>query len=142
MSGPSVVRTLRTRGTVLASLLGAQAIWSAASISATLHELDLFERVNVGTGVVWLLWQHHGQHNLQRLGVRDLAFSPSWAVGWWFWAGERTWAVLGWWWGLLVASEVLGRIAVVRAVVGRQEEKIRVGLIVPPRPDTKEGLPG
>jgi hypothetical protein len=227
MSEPARVTDLRGRGLIVVSLLGAQVVWAAVSISVTLGELHIFERIRdggqitldearssdqrvgivalvavglfVATGVAWLMWQHRAQRNLHRLGVAGLAFTPGWAVGWWFvpvanlfkpfqamrelwrasradvedafFAGARTWIVLAWWWGLLITSEVLGRIAVVvgrgaleatdyivrdriliadhllsaaaavlaivvvRSIARRQAEKIRLGPVIPARPD-------
>lgn len=39
--------------------------------------------LTVGTAVAWLLWQHRAQRNLHEAGLRDLRFTPGWAVGWW-----------------------------------------------------------
>ena len=32
----------------------------------------------------WLLWQHRAQQNLPVLGVKELQYTPGWAVAWWF----------------------------------------------------------
>jgi Domain of unknown function (DUF4328) len=38
----------------------------------------------LGTGILWLIWQHRAQRNLYARGVPDLRYTPGWAVGWWF----------------------------------------------------------
>jgi hypothetical protein len=88
------------------------------------------------TGIVWLVWQHRSQTNLRTAGLRSLAFTPAWAVGWWFipianlWkpfqatrelfkasaGGERWWetrtpALLGWWWAGWIAFNVMDATA-------------------------------
>jgi hypothetical protein len=224
------VTGIRGRANLVIALLAANIIWGVAAIVATLGELDILQRVRDGgsvtmaegvasdhrvntvgvvgsvlvltCGVAWLVWQHRGQRNLSRLGVRHLVFTPGWAVGWWFvpianlwkpfqsvrelwrtsrrevddafWAGERTWILIGWWWAMLLVSNVVYRIsyllrktpdldqyiasdrvrlvrevcwmvtgvlavAIVRRITGRQEEKIALGIVPPPRPDTQKG---
>ncbi len=39
--------------------------------------------VSVATGLLWLVWQYRAATNLRALGVRELRYSPAWAVGWW-----------------------------------------------------------
>jgi hypothetical protein len=165
---PPGVTSLRGRANAVVALLIANVVWSVVGIGAVLGELDILERardgrfvseaealasddrvrtvaviglvINVVTIVAWLVWQHRGQRNLSRLGVRHLAFTPAWAVGWWFvpianlwkpfqsvrelwrvsktgvddalWAGERTWPVIGWWWGVWLASNLTLRLSV------------------------------
>jgi hypothetical protein len=36
------------------------------------------------TAIAWLLWQYRAHANLGALGAANLAYSPGWAVGWWF----------------------------------------------------------
>jgi hypothetical protein len=85
------------------------------------------------TGIVWLLWQHRAHANLHAARVADLAFTPGWAVGWWFvpfanlvkpfqavrelwkasaadaaWNRRRTWPVIGWWWTCWAGGAVVG----------------------------------
>jgi hypothetical protein len=36
------------------------------------------------TAVLFLVWFHRSYQNLAAFGTRDLQFSASWAVGWWF----------------------------------------------------------
>jgi hypothetical protein len=89
------------------------------------------------TGIAWLLWQHRSQANLHARRVPGLAYTPGWAVGWWFvpfvnlvkpyqtvrelwaasgggegWVRGRTWPVLGWWWAAWIVGGVLGQISV------------------------------
>jgi hypothetical protein len=165
---PPGVTSLRGRANAVVVLLIANVGWSLVSIGAVLGELDILERardgrfvsqaealasddrvrtattialvLNVVTIVGWLVWQHRGQRNLSRLGVRQLRFTPAWAVGWWFvpianlwkpfqsvrelWrasragvddatgAGERTWPVIGWWWGVWLVSNITLRLSV------------------------------
>jgi hypothetical protein len=165
---PPGVTSLRGRANAVVGLLIANVAWSLVSIGAVLGELDILERardgrfvseaealasddrvrtagtiglvLNIVTIVAWLVWQHRGQRNLSRLGVRQLQFTPAWAVGWWFvpianlwkpyqsvrelWrasragvddalrAGERTWPVIGWWWGVWLASNITLRLSV------------------------------
>jgi hypothetical protein len=40
--------------------------------------------VGIGTTVVWLVWQHRSQSNLFAAAMPGLAYTPGWAVGWWF----------------------------------------------------------
>ena len=85
------------------------------------------------TGIIWLLWQHRAHGNLLAAGVPHLAFTPGWAVGWWFvpfanlvkpfqsvrevwkassgderWESPKTWPVIGWWWGMWVGALAAG----------------------------------
>jgi hypothetical protein len=38
----------------------------------------------LATFIVWLVWQHRAHANLRALGAANPAYSPGWAVGWWF----------------------------------------------------------
>ena len=38
----------------------------------------------LGTATAVLMWVHRAYRNLPALGARDMAYSPGWAVGWWF----------------------------------------------------------
>jgi hypothetical protein len=91
--------------------------------------------VLAGTGIAWCVWQHRAHANLRAFGRSGLAFTPGWAVGWWFvpvawlwkpfqavrelwkasdpsteslgWRSVRTWAPIGWWWMCWIASGVI-----------------------------------
>lgn len=39
--------------------------------------------LSLAAPILWLLWQRHAQSNLVALGMRDLRFTPGWALGWW-----------------------------------------------------------
>ena len=90
----------------------------------------------VGSGILWLVWQHRGHANLRAAGVDRLRFTPGWAVGWWFvpfanlvkpfqsvrelwkasdgaplWSQTRTWPVIGWWWAGYLVFNVLDGVA-------------------------------
>ncbi|HET9671908.1 MAG TPA: DUF4328 domain-containing protein [Actinomycetota bacterium] len=92
--------------------------------------------VFVATAIAWLVWQHRSQANLRAAGVSRLAFTPGWAVGWWFvpvaslwkpfqavrelheastgdldWSPSRAPALLGWWWAGWLVLNVLDGIA-------------------------------
>ena len=83
----------------------------------------------VATAVVFLVWLHRATSNARRLAGDSFAFSPGWAVGYWFipiinlyrpyqvvrdvyrtsrdhanpQAGDGA-PIVGWWWGLWIAS--------------------------------------
>ena len=40
--------------------------------------------LTLGTGVVWLIWQHKAERDLHARELPGLKFTPGWAVGWWF----------------------------------------------------------
>ena len=40
--------------------------------------------LSIGTGIVWLMWTYRVYDNLRRVGSRQTAMTPGWAVGWWF----------------------------------------------------------
>ena len=40
--------------------------------------------LTLGTGILWLIWQHKAQRDLYARGVPGLRYTPGWAVGWWF----------------------------------------------------------
>jgi hypothetical protein len=90
----------------------------------------------VGSGILWLVWQHRGHGNLRVAGADRLRFTPGWAVGWWFvpfanlvkpfqsvrelwkasdgapqWSQTRTWPVIGWWWAGYLVFNVLDGVA-------------------------------
>jgi hypothetical protein len=107
-----MVRSVSGLTTALVALLGAQIFVDLVTIVVAVSRISLTDRVLAGelvtdaelldadeavagaaglyllvflaTGVVWLVWQHRAQDNLVRAGVRGLAFTPGWAVGWWF----------------------------------------------------------
>lgn len=90
--------------------------------------------VLAGTGIAWCVWQHRAHANLRAFGRSGLAFTPGWAVGWWFvpigwwwkpfqavrelwkasdpmthptgWHSVPTWPLIGWWWACWIASGV------------------------------------
>jgi hypothetical protein len=154
------VRTAR----VLVVLLIIDVVVSLAFSAVTVAEIDLLRRVRDGgfvsiaeaeandarvgavaivvivsvlvAGVAWLIWQHRTHKALHRLGVRGLAFTPGWAVGWWFipvaslwkpfqvnreawkasgggdgWQARPTWPLIGAWWAVFLLSHVLNLVA-------------------------------
>lgn len=157
-------RSLRTLGSVLVGFLVLDVLLAAAAAVVRLLEVDLLQRIARGefvsfqeadrsddrvaaftivavvvlvvTGIVWVVWQHRGQANLHAVGLREITFSPGWAVGWWLipfanlvkpfqtvrelwkasggderWWQIRTWPVIGWWWALWITAAVLNRAA-------------------------------
>ena len=92
-----------------------------------------------GTAIAWCLWQHRAHANLRALGRSGLAFTPGWAVGWWFvpiaslwkpfqavrelwkasdpmthaqgWDSVPTWPSIGWWWTCWVGSGLVNAAA-------------------------------
>ena len=91
------------------------------------------------TAIVFLMWIHRAHRNLPALGVRNLKYSPGWAVGGFFvpflnlvrpyqvvkeiWKAsdphlkdESSWErvaaspLFGWWWAFFLISNFLGRI--------------------------------
>ena len=99
----------------------------------------------------FLVWQHRAHRNLRAASVEGLAFTPGWAVGWWFvpvanlvkpfqsvrepwkassadpaWPEIRTWPVIGWWWGLWAGGLLVA--ALVGAYAGaRSDDPISIG---------------
>jgi hypothetical protein len=94
---------------------------------------DIGSWLFLATAVVWLAWQHRAHSNLRAAGVPHLAFTPGWAVGWWFvpfanlvkpfqatrevwkassgnaaWQMLPTWPVIGWWWGTWLVGAAAG----------------------------------
>lgn len=93
------------------------------------------------TILFFLVWLFKAFKNLPALEVRNLEFSPGWAVGWWFipfanlvkpyqvvselWRESNadfdsdtflsnqiaTPSIIGWWWGLFIAGNIVGRIS-------------------------------
>ena len=82
-------------------------------------------------GVTFLRWIYRANRNLHVLSSEPMAFSPGWAVGWYFipianlfkpyQAMKEIWTVahkgtpggvsiLGWWWFLWIVSNVLSRL--------------------------------
>src|SRR5439155_1843984 len=65
--------------------------FTASNVSAGTRDLNDTAGVLVVTAlaglaaaVAWLRWQHRAHENLRALGVSGLAYTPGWAVGWWF----------------------------------------------------------
>ncbi|MGH2641603.1 MAG: DUF4328 domain-containing protein [Actinomycetota bacterium] len=110
---------------------------SAGEVVDAINRSDLVSPIAswliVLTGIVWLVWQHRAHANLRAAGVPHLAFTPRWAVGWWFvpfanlvkpfqtvrevwkassgidrWEARPTWPVIGWWWGMWVGGLAVG----------------------------------
>lgn len=106
------------------------------------------------TGILWLLWQHRAHANLRAAGIPRLAFTPGWAVGWWFvpfanlvkpsqtvrevwkassgherWESRKTWPVIGWWWAMWVGGLAAG-IAVGFAAALSSGRYTRVDLLI------------
>jgi uncharacterized protein DUF4328 len=159
---PGVQRAARI-GRAVTILLAATIVGDLANIGVTIAELATLRRYRDGTasdlevvraidrsgavgitilvlavvtGIVWLVWQHRSQSNLREAGIRGLAFTPGWAVGWWLipianlWkpfqatrelhkasaGGERWWeaptpALLGWWWAGWIVFNVMDGVA-------------------------------
>lgn len=154
------VRSIRGLGIALVGLLAAQVVVRLSQLVAIVMEMDLLHRdmrgarvtgaqirasnwrlsssANVADGIVlvtaivWLVWQHRAQKNLEGLGATWLRFTPGWAVGWWFvpfaslvkpfqtvrelwkasgdphgWQMRSTSPLLGWWWGLYLGAPIL-----------------------------------
>jgi hypothetical protein len=157
-------RSARTLGMGLLVLLGLSVVLAAAMVVLRVSEIDLLQRIGRGelvsageadrsdrrvatvtiiglvvllvTGIVWLVWQHRSQANLHAARVRELEYSPGWAVGWWLipfanfvkpfqtmrelWAASggdqrwrlvKTWPLIGWWWAGWIGGVILDRVA-------------------------------
>jgi hypothetical protein len=91
------------------------------------------------TGVLWCIWQHRAHSNLRSFGRNGLAYTPGWAVGWWFipiaslwkplgamselwkaseptddpnaWARAKGWWALGVWWACWIGGNVLDLVS-------------------------------
>ena len=91
------------------------------------------------TAVLWCIWQHRAHSNLRAFGRIGLAYTPGWAVGWWFipfanlwkplgamselwkaseptddpngWWRARPWWVLGLWWACWIGGNLLDVVA-------------------------------
>lgn len=154
------VRSIRGMGVVLVCLLMGDVVVQLSRLAAIVIEMDLLHRdmrgalvtgaqirasnwrlssgawvadgVLLVTAIVWLVWQHRAQKNLEGLGATRLRFTPGWAVGWWFvplanllkpfqtmrelwkasgdpygWQTRTTSPLLGWWWGLYLGAQAL-----------------------------------
>lgn len=91
------------------------------------------------TAIIFCFWIHRSHRNLPSLGVRDLKYSPAWAVGGFFvpilslyrpyqvtkeiwkasdpnagldWQGASVSPLIGWWWGIFIISNYIDRLAV------------------------------
>lgn len=148
----------------LVALLGLNVVLAAVMIVLRLSELSLLQRLGRGelvspgeaassdqrvgtitivglvallvTGIVWLIWQHRSQANLHAARLRELKFTPGWAVGWWLipfanfvkpfqtmrelwkasggderWWQVKTWPLIGWWWAWWIGGLILDRVA-------------------------------
>jgi heme/copper-type cytochrome/quinol oxidase subunit 2 len=144
-------RSARKLGMGLVALLGLNVLLAALMVVFRLFEIGLLQRIGRGelaspeeaarsdqrvatvttaalivlvvTGIVWLVWQHRSQANLHAARVRELEYTPGWAVGWWLilfanlvkpfqtmrelwkasggeqhWRHVETWPLIGWWW--------------------------------------------
>lgn len=108
----SAVRSIRGLGIAVVCLLVGDIVAQLSRLVAFVMEMDLLHRdirgalvtgaqirasnwrlmsgANVEDGfllviaIVWLIWQHRAQKNLEGLGATWLRFTPGWAVGWWF----------------------------------------------------------
>ncbi len=103
-------RSSRKLGISLVVLLGLNVVLAAVMVVLRLFEIGLLQRIGRGeflfdeavlsdqrvktvtivglafvlvTGMVWLVWQHRSQANLHAVPVRELEYTPGWAVGWW-----------------------------------------------------------
>jgi hypothetical protein len=156
------VRPTKRIADAIVALLVTQILLLGAEALALINRISIVERVRAGhaltlaeaqqadtlvmaslvvwlvvfvvTGIVWCVWQHRAQRNAIELAYGKLAFTPGWAVGWWFvplanlfkpfqtvrelWKASHggydgrvvaTWSVIGWWWGLWLGASVLGR---------------------------------
>ena len=157
-------RSARKLGVTLVGLLALQVVLSVVMVGLRLSEISLLQRAARGelvtfeeaarsdqrvagvtiaqlvlllvTGVLWLVWQHRSQANLHAVRLRELRFSPGWAVGWWLipfanlvmpfqttrelWkasTGDERWSQLptsptiGWWWAAWLGANVIDRVA-------------------------------
>jgi heme/copper-type cytochrome/quinol oxidase subunit 2 len=148
----------------LVVLLGLNVVLAAVAVVVRLSEVGLLQRIGRGelvtteeasrsdqrvavvtitgivvlvvTGVVWLVWQHRSQANLHAARLRELQYTPGWAVGWWLiplaslvkpfqtvrelwkasggdehWWQTTTWPLIGWWWAAWISGFVLDRVA-------------------------------
>jgi hypothetical protein len=148
----------------LVVLLGLSVVFAAVMVVLRLFEIDLLQRIGRGelvsageadrsdqrvatitiiglvvllvTGIVWLIWQHRSQANLHAARVRELEYTPGWAVGWWLipfanfvkpfqtvrelWqasGGDQRWRLvktrplIGWWWAGWIGGAILDRVA-------------------------------
>jgi hypothetical protein len=162
-------RSVRKLGIGLVALLGLSVVLAAVAVVLRVSEIDLLQRIRRGelvpaeeasrsddrvaavtitafvvllvTGIVWFVWQHRSQSNLHAARLRELEYTPGWAVGWWLipfanfvkpfqtmrerwkasggeerWRHSPTWSVIGWWWAAWILGLVLDRVASV--VVG------------------------
>ncbi len=91
------------------------------------------------TAVLWCVWQHRAHSNLRAFSRTGLAYTPGWAVGWWFipfanlwkplgvmselwkasepaedpnaWVRARAWWVLGLWWACWIGGNLVDVVA-------------------------------
>lgn len=151
-------------GTGLVVLLGLNVVMAAVMVVLRLSEIGLLQRIGRGelvsageagrsdqrvetitiiglvvllvTGILWLVWQHRSQADLHAARVRELEYTPGWAVGWWLipfanfvkpfqtvrelwkasaadqrWRQVRTWPLIGWWWAGWIGGAILDRVA-------------------------------
>jgi hypothetical protein len=165
-------RSARKLGTGLVVLLGLNLALAAVMVVLRLSEVGLLQRIGRGefvspgeaarsdqrvqtitiiglvvlgvTGIVWLVWQHRSQANLHAAQVRELKYTPGWAVGWWLipfanfvkpfqtvrelwkasggdlhWRQVDTWPLIGWWWAGWIVMAILERVAA-RSIIADQ----------------------
>lgn len=155
-SGPHPYRSASTRARVLVVLLGANLVVSVAAgliiaygkaaiqafeagtggIEAVQTFDDLFGSfgmvefaILIATWVAWLAWESRSVDNVYPLGAGPIAFTPNWAIAWWFiplanlvmpYRVHRDlhkrygvqiggWLVLAWWWAYLI-NNVFGTL--------------------------------
>lgn len=95
------------------------------------------------TAIVFLKWIYRASLNVHGFGARGLAFTPGWAIGWYFvpflnlvrpfqamkeiwqashdpghWQVQPGSPLVGWWWGLWLLSGFAGQLSMRLAIMG------------------------
>lgn len=110
----------------------ATAAWK--SIVKTDQTVAVFDFVILITTIVlFCMWIHRANSNARQLGAKGMAFTPGWAVGWYFvpfanlwkpyqamkeiwrasknpdaWKNEQRGAILPWWWFFFIVTHIFG----------------------------------
>jgi hypothetical protein len=157
-------RSVHGLGKALVGLLCIDAAVTVVAVVTRMSEIDLIGRISrgepvtsaevvgsdqrvealaiasavavVATAIVWAVWQYRSHSNLHALRLRELEYTPAWALGWWFipfanlvkpfgavrelwkasggedrWWEAKTWSVIGWWWTTLIVANALGLVS-------------------------------
>jgi Domain of unknown function (DUF4328) len=152
--GPHPYRSASTRARVLVFFLGANAVVSVVAALIVMYGKAALQAFEAGTGgiegvqtfddlfgtfglvelviatwIAWLAWESRAVDNVYPLGAGPIAFTPNWAMAWWFIPlanlvmpyrvhrdlhrryGVRIggWLVLAWWWAYLI-NNVFGTL--------------------------------